>query len=44
MELSDVLKVAGVVALTAAGFTVGVTFGLAVLGVLLVAAGVISER
>ena len=44
MDLSDVLKATGVVALTAAGFTVGVTVGLAVLGVLVLAAGVLSER
>jgi hypothetical protein len=44
MDLSDVLKVAGAVALVAAGFTIGLTVGLAVFGVLLVAAGVISER
>jgi len=43
VDLSDVLKIAGVAPLTGAGFTVGVTVGLAVLGALLVVGGLLSE-
>ena len=44
MDLSDVLKVAGVVALTAAGFTISPGVGLVVFGVLLILAGIVTER
>jgi hypothetical protein len=40
---SDLVKLSGAVALTVAGFTVSVTFGLVVLGVLLVVAGWLLE-
>ena len=44
MDLSDVLKVVGVVALTAAGLTVSPGVGLVVFGVLLIIGGIVMER